>query len=504
MLRKIPSTMATQHPDNASAPYWHTSPLVMTHDETYEAYLNFSDLGIDEYKWDWEGKLVDESVAERLFSKYLDYFTENQLGEDKFLTYRIPNPTQEGEFRLGRAFMGMLSAANIAKAAGVHTPPLFEVILPMAETAKLMIDIQEAFRELAGLKHWLFNTQRTNLEHIQIIPLFEQVDIIAYSDRILAEYLKMHEEKFGFTPTYMRPYVARSDPSLNSGHPATVLAIKIAFSRYADLEQKTGVQLYPIIGCAALPFRGGLTPNNVRQFVQEYEGVKSLIIQSAFRYDYTKEEAVKGIRDIQELLPNSKPRKISREDQLELLNMIGIFQSFYQASIQNIAPLVNQIAEFFPKRRERVQHTGLFGYSRGVGKVKLPRAIKFTGSLYSVGLPPELIGVGRALRQIQKMGKLSKLQEFYLNLQSDYERVGSFLNKDNLQKLAKTEVAWQEVWEDVQEIENILGLELKPQTEAEKEHCRLAGEILDLLQSGQTKNLEELITQTGVLRKSLG
>ncbi|WP_202320331.1 phosphoenolpyruvate carboxylase [Archaeoglobus neptunius] len=41
----------------------------------------------------------------------------------------------------------------------------------------------------------------------------------------------------------------------------------------------------------------------------------------------------------------------------------------------------------------RKLHTGLFGYARGE-EVKLPRAITFCASLYSIGFPPELIGLG--------------------------------------------------------------------------------------------------------------
>ena len=59
--RKIPATMVTQHPDHASKPHWHDSAFLTTHDEAEEAYRSFAELGATEYKWDWEGKLVDEN-----------------------------------------------------------------------------------------------------------------------------------------------------------------------------------------------------------------------------------------------------------------------------------------------------------------------------------------------------------------------------------------------------------------------------------------------------------
>lgn len=498
--------MATQHPDNSSQPFWHNDSFVSTYEETKELFINFSELGIEEYKWDWEGKLVDESIIERLFQVYYDYFKDNQIGLDKFLTYRIPNPTQESDFRLGRAFMGLLSASATAKMAGLHNPPMFELILPMTDSAKLLIDIQEAFREVAGLKHWIFNVQRSGLEHVQMIPLFEQIEVIMNADQILSEYLKLHQDRFGFKPKYMRPYIARSDPALNSGHPATVLALKIGLSNFKKLEEQTGIKLYPIIGCAALPFRGGLSPVNVPQFVEEYAGVKTVTIQSAFRYDYTKEQAVEGIRQLNELLPQSETRIVSSETEIKLVQIIKIFEGFYQSSIEEIAWLINKTAEFFPKRRERVQHTGLFGYSRGVGEVKLPRAIKFTGSLYSIGLPPELIGTGRSLQVLQEQGLLKLFKETYINLIADYTKILSFVNLENVTKLSQKYPVFKDILEDAELTFSILNISKTSTLQEYNEYQDLTATILDevLLEKPDSSLLQKLITKTGQIRKSLG
>lgn len=398
--------MASQHPDHANVPYWHNSAHITVHDEYKELFINFSEIGIDEYKWDWEGKLVDESVMERLLGEYYTYFKENPLGKEKFLTFRLPNPKAETEFRLARAFFNLLSAAALTKKVGLYSPPLFEVILPMTESAQEMIAIQEAFTEIGELKHALYKFDEVDMKQIEIIPLFEQVETIINSDQILAQYLSLYKKKFKSQPTYMRPYMARSDPALNSGMVPTLIAIKIALSRYKKLSDKLKMPLYPIIGTAALPFRGGLTPDNVEQFADEYAGVRTALIQSAFRYDYDLAVVKDGINKLNTLLPKSEPVIIPEKDEKILMDLIPYYEKNYKITVETIAPTINEIAAQLPKRRERVQHIGLFGYSRGMGKVSLPRAIGFTGALYSIGIPPELMGTGSGIDKSRRSWRL--------------------------------------------------------------------------------------------------
>jgi ribosomal protein S15 len=124
--------------------------------------------------------------------------------------------------------------------------------------------------------------------------------------------------------------------------------------------------------------------------------------------------------------------------------------------------LLNQVAGFVPPRRERLQHIGLFGYSRGVGKVKLPRAIGFTASLYSVGVPPELITTGRGLLLAEKKGLLPVIEKYYPALRDDLTHAGKYLNRENLHALAKNGKAWEAIEIDMNLIEKILGITLGP------------------------------------------
>lgn len=494
--------MVSQHPDHAGTPYWHTSPFIQTQHETRECYLSFSELGATEYMWDWEGKLVDESVMERILSEHFAYFKDMQLGRDKFLTFRLPNPVVETEFRLGRTFMGLLSAATMAKQVDLHTPPLFEVILPMTKSSELMLDVQEAFTEIANLKHFLFRFDNESLKYVHLIPLFEDVQTIANSDEILRDYLKKHLKRFGEYPEYLRPFLARSDPALNAGIVPTVLAIKIALSRYKKLQKETGVKLFPILGCASLPFRGGLTPLTVDAFVKEYHGIRTAVIQSAFRYDYEKDEVITAIAKLEKLLPKEQAVTITQTAEEKLLSISDSFLNAYAGTIENVAETINTVAKYMPKRRERVQHIGLFGYSRGIGKVKLPRAISFTGALYSIGIPPELIGTGRGIDAAKEKRVLPLIERYYVLLADDLERAGRYLNKENLEKLARENNAWRDVQTDVAAIESYLKKPLGPKTESEKQHLKVTEKIYKKMLKGES--VTKLIEEGARLRKSVG
>lgn len=500
--RLIPATMASQHPDHARVPFFQKRAFISTRAESKECFLTFSKLGVSEYKWDWEGKLVDESVIERLLASYFQYFKKNPLGEKKFLTFRLPNPQVETEFRLGRAFTSMLTAAGLTKELGFRTAPLFEAILPMTESAKEMIEVQEAFAEMTNLKHRLYGFANGRLRHLEIIPLFEQVEVMMDSDTILRTYLTLHQKKFGFTPTYLRPYVARSDPALNSGLVPTVLAIKVALAHYRVFEERYGVELFPIIGSASLPFRGGLTPETVKQFMAEYPGVRTALLQSAFRYDFDRRAVVKAVRVLERNLAKQKAVRVSSKEEQELRAVMGVFERPYRRTVEGLAPLINRVARELPKRRERVQHIGLFGYSRGVGRVKLPRAIGFTGAMYSLGIPPELVGTGKGLIAAAKMGKMGVVEKYYVNLTADLRRAGRFLNKPLVERLAKKSEVWRQISRDIEVVEQFLGEELGPQTTEELEHRKLTDVIYDKVKQ-RSKSFGEL-GEAAILRKSLG
>ncbi|MEK9132339.1 MAG: phosphoenolpyruvate carboxylase [Patescibacteria group bacterium] len=495
--------MSTQHPDNAGNAYWCNKSFINTADEIEEAYHAFKELGCDEYMWDWEGKLVDEAVIDKFFSRYTAYFKKHPLGKEKFLTYRIPNIWEERGYRLARVFINILTSSDLARDLKLHAPPIIEIILPMTKSAQQIIKTEETFRKVARLKCEVFNDgKHCSTDCIQVIPLIERIEDLTDADRIIEPYLKSYKETHKVFPQYLRPFIARSDPALNSGLIPAVLASKAAISHFYNLEKKFGVAMYPIIGTGSLPFRGSMNPENIKEAIKEYRGIRTVTIQSAFKYDYPQKMVREALSFIKRTLPKLKPEILSKEDIETIKKLNQFFIKPYTAAIEKLAPFINKVAAFVPPRRERMLHIGLFGYSRGMGKINLPRAITFNAVFYSLGVPPEFIGTGRGLCEAQKHGHLDFLKRVYVNLERDLTHAGKYLNKENLKLLAKEYPEFTKIAEDIDKIERILGIKLEPHKPHHFLHRNATSNSYYKLRMGQDISADLL--ESAKLRKSLG
>lgn len=501
--RKVPVIMATQHPDNAGKVVFFNREFVNTADELEECYKMFSELGADEYMWDWEGKFVDEAVIEKLFRKYPDFFQKNQLGKDFFLTFRVPNTDEEKTARVARAYMSILTADDFAKSSGFHSPPVFEVILPMTNNVEQLMRIQRTFRKVAEFEREIFSHEMGDLEYINVIPLFEDTETIINSWKIMKEYVEKCASEFGHKVTHMRPFIARSDPAMNAGLVPAECAMRAALSNYHyKFAEQTGVEVYPMIGTGSLPFRGGLNPEFLEHRLDDLGGVRTVTTQSAFRYDYSEAEVKEAYDLLKEKLPTSKALHLTDDEIDAVLEINEIFGNFYRGTVEQIAPLVNKIAAHVPGRRERILHIGLFGYSRGIGEVKLPRAIKFTGSLYSLGLPPEFIGTGRGLKVMKEKGMFDLIDKLYVNLRSDLKHAGKYFNPENLEMLMSEYPALADYKEDIRLIEEILEIPIGPVKPHHYIHRNLSSSTYWHMK--QDGDLTPVISKAGKMRKSLG
>jgi phosphoenolpyruvate carboxylase len=262
--------------------------------------------------------------------------------------------------------------------------------------------------------------------------------------------------------------------------------------------------MYPWIGAGSLPFRGGVNPENVDATINTYRGMSTVTIQSAFRYDYPLEMVKEAIAKLNTELPknrlNFEPVSASEREALNLFNEKSA--EYWRETIEAIAPIINAVADNLPNHRERVQHVGLFGYSRGIGKVKLPRAIKFTGALYSLGIPPELIASGRAFKLAKEMGILDVIHRLCPHLAEDFIHAGHYLNRENLELAIKLFPELKAVMGDIQEIEDTLKIQIGPDKTHHIIHRNFTSNIFHRLQLNE--DFSEDVLKAAEIRKSLG
>lgn len=484
---KIPRCMSTQHPDNVHNPFFSSADIIFGEDEVKEAYYAFSHLGCTEQMWDCEGKEVDSYVVKKLLTGYESYFRNNHLGEDVFITMRVPNPTVEkAEAKILLETLESIPRSYDAAQLfyGKDMAPIFEVILPMT-TSHLCLDriykyyrdhiVERQHRPLRpgdiSLQEWIgeFNPRTIN-----VIPLIEDMEHMIHADRIVEAYL---EDK---SLDYQRVFLARSDLAMNYGHLSSVLINKIALHKFDRLSAASGVQIFPMIGVGSAPFRGNLKPSTAGRLMEEYPSVQTFTVQSSFKYDHPLEEVREGIR----LLNEGSVKPAMEVDEERCLEIIKRYSVEYNRQIVDLAPVINAVARFVPRRRARKLHIGLFGYARNMDGVSLPRAISFTCALYSLGLPPEILGLSALNRDDYRY-----IKELFVNADADFADSLSCLN-------AGMELLPLPVRSKLEELGILY--------EEDSAHSELTREIYDAVKNARTERIADLMLLAANQRGFLG
>ena len=485
----VPKTMSTQHPDNVVTPFFSDNSELGGEDEIKEAFYAYSHIKCQEQLWDCEGKEVDNYVVKKLLTGYESYFRDHKFGKDVFLTLRVPNPyfeKTEAKILL-ETLESIPRSFDAAKLFyGENIAPIFEVALPMVKKSEDLLMVSRYYKKyVVGKKHSILGNVKISEwigdfqpERINIIPLFEDKESILNASQEVKKFIKA-EKIHG----YQRVWLARSDPALNYGSLANILLVKIALQRLHKLQQELSVDILPIIGCGSAPFRGNLRPDNAENCLKEYPSVHTFTLQSAFKYDYPIDSVEKAVEKINK---SSRKNPIA-VDEDKCLSIIEKLTKSYLGQVMPLAPLINEISPYIPSRRKRKLHIGLFGYSRSIGKSKLPRAINFCGSLYSLGIPPEVLGLS-ALTSKEREYILSIYPSFYEDLKDSLR----FLNKENFKILAK------DLFEKIQDVLKIADYEENPK------HKKITSIILKDFKSGNTPMLQENIIRAGFIRGFLG
>jgi phosphoenolpyruvate carboxylase len=505
---KIPITMATQHPDSASR-------FLSAKDEIKEAILSFKPFekggfDCDEQMIDYEGKLtpyhqprwIVEAIAKEL---------ELTPGTDYLLTPRIPAEKLEEVDRQIMVLWSVISANRYSRLYGGDCVKY--AIHPMVETTKELIVLHRRILKLGK-----FAEEEAGLHNldVRLIPLFEDALKMVEIDKIMDGYCQgligLGEEY-----DYFRIFLGKSDTAMIYGHLSSVLALKLGLSKIAKWSENIGINVYPIIGVGKLPFRGHLSPENVGRFVKEYVGYHTVTIQSGLRYDI----GIEGTKRVIECLRENVARPIKKFDEETenfLLECMRICTNCYLRFIFPISHIFS-LSDFIPERRERMER---MIYPRSFSpclsfiadekllsilpeeSMYLPRAIKFTATLYLIGIPPSLIGTGRTLDEIaEEIGESALEQiitEIYPSLLSDIRYDLQFYDEALARRYVNKDVL-KLVKEDVKKIGDIFGIK-REETELGKLHSEILWSIKDRLDAN--KEIADLALESGKIRDSLG
>lgn len=440
-MRNFPSSMVTQHPDNSQK-------YITIQNEPEEALRDLelqenNGLGIEEIMIDFEGKLTPYHQTSQITLGLIGQGLTP--GENVFVTPRIPNAIKEPVFRQLMSIMSLVET-NILAYQQIGKQAIKETIIPMIETGEELIKIQDRVNSIIELGNQNYDIKFPK-NSIKLIPLMEGVPSLVNIDNIINEYYE-YLCSIGHKLEDLRIMIARSDSAMSYGIVSSVLSVRMAISKIHKWGAEHEVTIAPILGCGSLPFRGHLTAENLDNMFNTYAGVKTFTIQSGLKYDHGTEKTKLVVNRLKEN-DYMKNFKVLSEEDVELMKeFVGIFSKYYIDIFTKIVPDIVSIGRFIPKNRDRLasSKSGLqyvreaIDISEVVELVKdpqlreellslntdincsVPRAITFTATMYTVGLTPEFMGVGRGIREIkEKFGQagVDKLIEFYPQLKAD-------------------------------------------------------------------------------------
>jgi len=526
---KIPRTMATQHPDSAAR-------YVGIQEEAEEAVNALSPpplgLGIEEIMIDFEGKLTPYHQTNQIAQGLLDRGVIP--GRDVWITPRISSATEETAFR---QLMALMSVIEATYQAGQREPEarVEEVIIPMVQSWGDLVKVRDRIRDVIYLGHKEFRLPYEP-DSLQLVPLLEEVPNLLCAADLLRGYVRGSAEQ-GFGVKRLRVMIGRSDAALSYGHLASALCARIALSQIYQAADQVELEAAPILGAGYLPFRGGVMLSNLERLVSVYPGLKTITIQSGIRYDTG--EAAEAVSRIHELLsaePAAEPR-LEAELESFLHNVVGAVSLPYLRTFDKLLNLVRPLSDMMPAQRDRLARKGSAGYARAAAEPKaiadlvsdaelardlrdlrltavtdLPRAISFTGALYSVGLPPELIGLGRGLDEVRRRwgnDALVRTLETYPAVKDDLEWAFRYLNLSVAQKVLPGD-AFDEVRQDVELAAELVGV---PFCEPSGDYHLLLETIQPMLRTlvnghelpqADLDLVRSWLARLGVLRGSLG
>lgn len=366
----IPKLMCTQHPD--------ATVKITVQQEVDEAVQAYAMYGCDETMSDYEGKLTPYAQPKDIVLRASELSIP--IGEKFFITLRIPNPSLEDFDRVDLSIeAGIIANYYSYKILGIQAVKWF--ILPMVEDVNVLKLVQRLIiRKLNIIKEEL----GTEAEPIQLIPLIEDTHRhILVHDYVLTLLSVLKE--FNANIDTLRVFLGKSDAAVKSGHIASAMSIAYALSEIYRMSKDLDVRIKPIIGMGVPPFRGALNnPELVETIVERYRGFSTATIQSAIRYD----AAYKDYLVVKNTI-TSNVDMVPQEVSIGIIEIVERATKLYRELVTRYSDVIQKIANVIPGTRDRMSWKTYGRILPAQGEpLSVPRAIVYTSSWYTAGMPP--------------------------------------------------------------------------------------------------------------------
>ena len=498
----VPALMATQHPDSAYKYFTVEEEVKETLQDLIP--LDKGGYGCDEKMIDYEGKLTPFLQPRWIIKQMHEKLKESVIPEKDFvLSIRVPSADLES---IDKQILALLAGilANIESEKLYEKQATKYVIHPMTYNVRQLVAVQRRVNKLLNLAREELGLPKE--EDIEVIPLIEDVRIMFDIDEFIKCFRTHLSSSLGIYRDSIRVLLGKSDSALAYGHLSSVIGLKVALWKLNLLSEKEGLTVYPIIGSGALPFRGHLSPYNIKNFVKEYQGYFTVTIQSGFRFDFPRNEVIKALKVLIEGI-GKPPRHFN--DLSKIRKACKIITEEYLKGILPSLEVISEIADLMPKRRERL---GRATYGRTLDTVLhfvgnelrsritklhlfLPRAIRYTAALYTIGVPPTFIGTGRGLYRIKDI--MDTLIDLYPSLKTDLMFDAQYLCLDIASKYLSPK-SIKLIEEDYKLLMEYFDIDISPDPHYRK--------LLTRIRENISKGMEivSLVNEAARIRRSLG
>lgn len=167
--------------------------------------------------------------------------------------------------------------------------------------------------------------------------------------------------------------------------------------------------------------------------------------------------------------------------------------------------------------RARKLHIGLFGYSRNIAGVNLPRAIPFSAALYSIGFPPEFLG-SKALEDLNDE-EWETMKKHYININYDLSTVAYYVSFENINMLIENikktadivgmnperlSEGLAKIQGDLNAVEEKLTVKLGPKSLTQKRYENYANNFLIAFLEGEDSEAKESLIEAARIRRCIG